>query len=103
MDKMVEMTDAQIKQTMASKNLKILDESIKLCYVVISNTTRVRFKNGKQEKDEFTQILRACKTEENAHAYVKKLPVVMNRSYHVIPTPYGDIELPKEDKKNETK
>ena len=95
-NKEIYMDQEKIKEALAAKNFKIIDEgSIKIVYVVICNTTLVKFVNGKQNKDEYTQILRVCETEDNAHAYVKTLKPAMNRSYYVIPTPYGDVDLPK--------
>lgn len=95
--------EEEIKKALEAKNFKLIDEgSLKIVYVVICNTTVVKFKNGKQNKDEYTQILRVCETEDNAHAYVKTLKQAMNRSYYVIPTPYGDVDLPKDgEEKNE--
>ena len=81
------------KTKITTKNAKITDRKLEdkdICYVVIKNTTLIRWVKNQQQKDEVTQVLKVFRSEQAAQDFVSTLKTRMNESTYVIPTLYEE-------------
>lgn len=83
------------KTQLKTENFKLIDRKLEekdICYVVIKNTTILKWVNHQKQTDEVTQVLKVFKSEEKANEFTQTLKTKMNESVYVIPTLFEDNE-----------